>query len=87
MIYIGKMTHSIVKTHIYYELEDYDETVFFIDGTTNDRNRQTIRRLIKQEANHLVREDAMYVDLLNIDESSLNKYIEYPPLNYPSMPL
>lgn len=81
MIYIGKMTHSIVKTVQYYELKEHDEMVFYISGVTNERNKQTIRKLIKHEINIMLTSDVSYNALLDIDSEDFDMYINHA-VNY-----
>lgn len=77
VVYIGKMAQSIVKTVMHYELEDHDEMVFIINGITNERNKQTIRKLIKQEINTTLKEDEDYGELLRIGSDRFDEYIDY----------
>ena len=49
LIYLSKMASTIAKTSIYYDIEEDDDTIYFIEGVTSDKTIILIRNLIKQE--------------------------------------
>ena len=77
LMYITKMTSTITKTHIHYDIEDGDDSMFFIDGLTSDKSRIVIRKLIRDEILKMLKLDEFYTSLYEIESDVLDNHIDF----------